>query len=61
MLTWSHLDALSANSLRDLRITLPLLARHGALRMVTCSDGEKGIVAMPGYAEDPNSRSLMHR
>lgn len=61
LLTWTHLEAMSSRPARDLHIMIPLLARDGALRMVKCSDGEEGVVAMPGYAEESNSRALMFR
>lgn len=61
VLTWTHLEALSPRTPRDLHVMIPLLARDGVLRLVRCRDGEEGIVAMPGYAEDANSRTLMYR
>lgn len=61
VLTWTNLEALSPRKPRDLHVMIPLLARDGVLRMVKCSDGEEGIVVMPGYAEEMNSRALMLR
>lgn len=59
VLPMAQLCELSGRSERELRIIATHLVEDGALRAVTRAGGPVGFVAMPGFAEDGFSRSLM--